>query len=147
MFTVNVNVITVRLVMLIARMFWWFPTGRDVKTAFLHASLDGQEEVYVRPPPLLWRWGFTEKGAWWRLKKGGQSYLRKLLEFHVNAVPAQPLARQIGMTSLKKKKDKRKWKTTTSLTPPFRDESGQGRSTRHAPREHTLTIKMPSLRQ
>ena len=80
--------------MLIARMFWWFPTGRDVKTALLHACLNGQEEVHVRP--LLWRWGFTEKGASWRLKKGGQSYRRKLLEFHFNAVPAQPLARQIG---------------------------------------------------
>ena len=52
-FTINVNVITVRVVMFIAGMFGWFLTGIDVKTAFLHAPLDGQEEVYVRPPPLL----------------------------------------------------------------------------------------------
>ena len=55
--------------MLIAGMLGWFLTRRDVKTAFLRACLDGQEEVYVRPPPLLWRWGFTVRGALWRLMK------------------------------------------------------------------------------
>ena len=73
-FTINANVITVRVVLLIAGMFAWFLTGIDVKTfdvktAFLHASLDAQEKVYVRPPPLLCRWGFTGKGALCRLKK------------------------------------------------------------------------------
>ena len=58
-FSANVNVTTVRVVTLIEGMFGYF----------LHASLDDQEKVYVRPPPLLWRWGFTDKGALWRLKK------------------------------------------------------------------------------
>ena len=52
-FSVNVNIITVRVVMLIAGMFGWFLTGTDVKTVLLLAALDGQEEVHVRPPPLL----------------------------------------------------------------------------------------------
>ena len=59
--------------MLIAGMFGRFLTRIYVKTAFLHASLDGQEEGYVRPPPLLWRWGFAEKGFFGdsrRLSKG-----------------------------------------------------------------------------
>ena len=50
-FTVNVDVITVRVVMLISSLLGWFVTGVDVKTAFLHASPDGQEDIYVRPPP------------------------------------------------------------------------------------------------
>ena len=69
MFTVNVNVITVRVVLLLTGMFDWFLTGIDMKTACLHASLGGQEEVFVRPPPLLSRLGFTEKGSLWRLKQ------------------------------------------------------------------------------
>ena len=68
-FTVNVNVITVRVVKLISSLLGWYVTGVDVKTAFLHATLDGQEDIYVRPPLLLSRWGFTEKGTLWRLKK------------------------------------------------------------------------------
>ena len=68
-FTVNVNVITVRVVMLIAGVLGRFSTRIYVNTACLHASLDGQEEVYVRPPPLLWRWGFAVRGALWRLRK------------------------------------------------------------------------------
>ena len=51
-YTTNVNVITVRVVMLIAGVFGWFWTHIDLKNARLHASLEAQEEVYVRPPPL-----------------------------------------------------------------------------------------------
>ena len=42
--------------MLISSLLGWFVTGVDVKTAFLHASLDGQDDIYVRLPPLLSRW-------------------------------------------------------------------------------------------
>ena len=41
--------------------------GRD--NCPLHASLDGQEDVYVRPPPLLSRWGFTDTDTLWRLER------------------------------------------------------------------------------
>ena len=54
-FTVNVNVRTVRAVLLISSLLGWYVTEVDVKTAFLHASLDGQEVIFVRPPPLLSR--------------------------------------------------------------------------------------------
>ena len=60
--TVNVNAITVRVVMLIAGLFARSLTRTDAGTAFLHTSLDGEEEVYVRPPPLLCLWCFTGKG-------------------------------------------------------------------------------------
>ena len=55
--------------MLISSLHGWFVTGVGVKSAFLHASLDGQDDIYVRLPPLLSRWGLTEKGTLWRLQK------------------------------------------------------------------------------
>ena len=55
--------------MLVAGVYGWFLTNTDLKNARLHASLDAQQEVYVRPPPLQSRWGFTATGALWRLKK------------------------------------------------------------------------------
>ena len=44
-------------------------SGRKNCFSARNATLDGQEDIYVRPPLLLSRWGFTEKGTLWRLKK------------------------------------------------------------------------------
>ena len=68
-FTANVNAITGRMVMLTAGMYGWYMTRIDLNSDFLHASLDSAEEVYVRPPPILERCGFTERGALWKPKK------------------------------------------------------------------------------
>ena len=46
--------------MLTAGMYGWYMTRIDLNSAFLHASLGSQEEIYVIPPHLE-RWGFTER--------------------------------------------------------------------------------------
>ena len=50
----------------------WSVGTLDVKTAFLYAELDDEEDgmIFVQPPAILVRIGLVKKGIFWKLKKG-----------------------------------------------------------------------------
>ena len=72
LYTANIDVTSIRLVLASAAQCGWGITVMDVVTAFLRAPMpevSDEKAIYVKPPALFEQFGIVKPGTFWKLTK------------------------------------------------------------------------------